>query len=163
MTNLKKIKSKIYSISEIKKIVEKWEKNGEKIIFSNGCFDIIHLGHIEILAKSADLGGKLIIGVNSDKSIKELKGNSRPILKQQARLATIASLFFVDAVVVFEELTPQKVIELIKPNIITKGGDYNKEDVIGKDFISKYGGKIVILPLSKGFSTTNILDTINDG
>ncbi|MDB9895382.1 D-glycero-beta-D-manno-heptose 1-phosphate adenylyltransferase [Flavobacteriales bacterium] len=163
MTSLKNIKNKIFSIAELKKEVQKWKKNNDKIVFTNGCFDILHLGHIELLAKAADLGNKLIIAVNSDASIKVLKGEKRPILDEKSRSIIIASLEKVNAVIIFKESTPLDVIKKINPDIIVKGGDYIKEDVIGKNYIEKYGGEVIIFPLSEGFSTTSILEKIYNG
>ena len=163
MTSLKNIKNKIFSIAELKKEVQKWKKNNDKIVFTNGCFDILHLGHIELLAKAADLGNKLIIAVNSDASIKGLKGEKRPILDEKSRSIIIASLEKVNAVIIFKESTPLDIIKKINPDIIVKGGDYIKEDVIGKNYIEKYGGEVIIFPLSEGFSTTSILEKIYNG
>ena len=163
MTSLKNIKNKIFSIAELKKEVQKWKKNNDKIVFTNGCFDILHLGHIELLAKAADLGNKLIIAVNSDASIRGLKGEKRPILDEKSRSIIIASLEKVNAVIIFKESTPLDVIKKINPDIIVKGGDYIKEDVIGKNYIEKYGGEVIIFPLSEGFSTTSILEKIYNG
>ena len=160
MNNLNTLKNKIISSKLIADKVNIWKNNKQKIVFTNGCFDIIHLGHIELLAKSADLGNRLIIGINSDSSIKSLKGEARPILGENSRAIIIAALNFVDAVVVFKEITPIEIIKKIQPEIIVKGGDYKEDDVVGKDIISKYGGKVIILPLTKGFSTTNILNKI---
>ena len=162
MTNLKLLKNKIISSEIILNKVKAWKKNNQKIVFTNGCFDIIHLGHIELLAKASDLGDKLIIGINSDLSVKSLKGKERPVLDEKSRSIIIAALNFVDAVVVFEELTPLKIIKKIQPEIIVKGGDYNEDDVVGKNFISKYNGSVIILPLTKGFSSTSILNKIEN-
>jgi len=113
MSNLKNIKSKIYSLSDLKIQSDKWKENGEKIVFTNGCFDLLHRGHIEVLANTADLGDKLIIGLNSDSSIKELKGGNRPIMDEISRAILLASLQFVDAIVFFSEETPYKLIETL--------------------------------------------------
>ena len=162
MKNLKILKDKIISSGLILNKVKAWKKNNQKIVFTNGCFDIIHLGHIELLAKAGDLGDKLIIGINSDSSIKSLKGEERPVFDEKSRSMIIAALNFVDAVVVFEELTPLEIIKKIHPEIIVKGGDYNEDDVVGKDFISNYDGSVIILPLTKGFSSTSILNKIRN-
>ena len=162
MTNLKLLNNKIISSELILNKVKAWKKNNQKIVFTNGCFDIIHLGHIELLAKASDLGDKLIIGINSDLSVKSLKGKERPVLDEKSRSIIIAALNFVDAVVVFEELTPLKIIKKIQPEIIVKGGDYDEDDVVGKNFISKYDGSVIILPLTKGFSSTSILNKIEN-
>ena len=126
------------------------------------CFDLIHLGHIEVLARSADLGDILIIGVNTDSSIKELKGENRPIIEEYSRAQQLASLEFVDAVILFNEQTPLELIKVIKPNVITKGGDYNSEQVVGNEITVKNEGEVIIIPLTQGYSTTSILDKIKN-
>ena len=134
----------------------------KKIVFTNGCFDLIHLGHIEILARSSDFGDKLIIGVNSDLSIKKLKGENRPIIEESSRIKQLSALEFVDAVILFDEDTPLKLIESIKPDVITKGGDYTAKNVVGNEVVSQKKGEVVIIPLTKGFSTTSILNKIKN-
>lgn len=130
----------------------------KKVVFTNGCFDILHKGHIEYLQKSKELGDYLIVGLNSDESVKKLKGDSRPINKQQDRKAVLESLKCVDEVIIFEEETPYELIKNIKPDLITKGGDYkSKELVVGNDLAD-----VMILPYVEGYSTTNILEKIND-
>ena len=163
MNNLQKINQKIYLIDDLQMLIKNWRKNGKKIIFTNGCFDIIHLGHIDTLAKSADLGDKLIVGINSDTSVKKNKGDKRPIIDQKSRSNLIAALGFVDAVYIFNELTPEQLIKTIRPDVIVKGGDYLKKDVVGYKILSEYGGEVIILPFTKGFSTTQILEKISNG
>ena len=124
------------------------------IVFTNGCFDILHRGHIDYLKLSRSLGDRLVVGVNSDASVKRLKGESRPINTVEDRVAILKSLRFVDQVEVFDEDTPINLIKKIRPNIITKGGDYKEEDVVGYGLV-----KVIIIPLTKGFSTTGILKT----
>ena len=126
------------------------------------CFDLIHLGHIEVIARSADLGDILIIGVNTDNSIKRLKGKNRPIVEEISRAKQLAALEFVDAVVFFDQDTPTDLIKVINPNVITKGGDYNTDQVIGNDIVIKNDGEVVIIPLTQGYSTTSILEKIKD-
>jgi len=157
---LEKVKNKIFNKNNLLEKLEIWRKGNKKIVFTNGCFDLIHLGHIEVLARSADLGDILIIGVNTDSSIKELKGNNRPIIEEDSRAQQLASLEFVDAVILFNEQTPLELIKVIKPNVITKGGDYNSEQVVGNEIAIENEGEVIIIPLTQGYSTTSILDKI---
>lgn len=162
MTNLQNIKSKIYTLPELVEQSKIWRGKGEKIVFTNGCFDLIHLGHIEILARSSDFGDKLIIGVNSDLSIKKLKGENRPIIEESSRIKQLSALEFVDAVVLFDEDTPLKLIETIKPDVITKGGDYTAKNIVGNEVVSQKNGEVIIIPLTQGYSTTSILNKIKN-
>ena len=159
---LKKINNKIFDLQLLMKKIEKWRSENKKIVFTNGCFDLIHLGHIEILARSSDFGDKLIIGVNSDLSIKKLKGENRPIIEESSRIRQLSALEFVDAVVLFDEETPIKLIETIKPDVITKGGDYTAKNVVGNEVVSQKSGEVVIIPLTQGYSTTSILNKIKN-
>ncbi|MAX68275.1 MAG: D-glycero-beta-D-manno-heptose 1-phosphate adenylyltransferase [Flavobacteriales bacterium] len=160
MSNLKNIKSKIYSLSDLKIQSDKWKENGEKIVFTNGCFDLVHRGHIEVLANTADLGDKLIIGLNSDSSIKELKGENRPIMDEITRSILLASLQFVDAIVFFSEETPYKLIENLVPDILAKGGDYKVTEISGNEVVLENGGEVILIPFIDGFSSTNIVEKI---
>ena len=159
---LNKINNKIFDLQLLMKKIEKWRSENKKIVFTNGCFDLIHLGHIEILARSSDFGDKLIIGVNSDLSIKKLKGENRPIIQQSSRIRQLSALEFVDAVILFDEETPIKLIETIKPDVITKGGDYTAKNVVGNKVVSQKNGDVVIIPLTQGYSTTSILNKIKN-
>jgi len=159
---LNKLKSKILNINDLSKIINEWRLNGDKIVFTNGCFDLIHLGHLEILARSADLGDKLIVGINSDESIKKIKGNSRPIIEEDSRAKQLAAIEFIDAVILFNEDTPYNLINILKPDVLTKGGDYKKNDIVGNQLINKEKGEVVIIPLTQGYSTTSILEKIKN-
>ena len=159
---LKKINNKIFDLQLLMKNIKKWRGENKKIVFTNGCFDLIHLGHIEILARSSDFGDKLIIGVNSDLSIKKLKGENRPIIEESSRIKQLSALEFVDAVVLFDEDTPLKLIETIKPDVITKGGDYTAKNIVGNEVVSQKNGEVIIIPLTQGFSTTSILNKIKN-
>lgn len=159
---LKKINDKIFDLQLLMNNIETWRSEKKKIVFTNGCFDLIHLGHIEILARSSDFGDKLIIGVNSDLSIKKLKGKNRPITKESSRIKQLSALEFVDAVVLFDEETPLKLIKTIKPDVITKGGDYTVKNVVGNEVVSQKNGEVVIIPLTQGYSTTSILNKIKN-
>ena len=159
---LNKLKAKIFHIEDFTQILKEWKSDGNKIVFTNGCFDLIHLGHLEILARSADLGNKLIVGINSDKSIRRIKGKSRPIIEEDSRAKQLAAIEFIDAVILFNEDTPYDLISFINPDIITKGGDYKKNDIVGNQLINKEQGEVVIIPLTQGYSTTSILEKIKN-
>ena len=132
--------------------------NKKKIVFTNGCFDILHPGHIHILDQAKSYGDILIVGLNSDNSIKRLKGPSRPKVSQEDRLKILSSIKFVDYVVLFEEETPLKLIEKIKPNFLVKGGDYILEDIIGREFVENNGGQVKIIKLLEGHSSSSLID-----
>jgi D-beta-D-heptose 7-phosphate kinase/D-beta-D-heptose 1-phosphate adenosyltransferase len=151
---------KIKTIKEIKKICEKLKKENKIIVFTNGCFDIIHPGHIKLLKKAKSLGDILIVGLNKDNSVKKLKGKMRPIIDEKGRAEILSSLSMVDYIVLFGEETPIRLIENILPHYIVKGGDYKEDEVVGKEVVEKYGGKVVIVPLYKKYSTTNLLKKI---
>jgi len=160
--SLEILNSKILDKERLLVKLTDWKEENKKIVFTNGCFDLIHLGHIEVIARSADLGDILIIGVNTDNSIKRLKGKNRPIVEEISRAKQLAALEFVDAVVFFDQDTPIDLIKVINPNVITKGGDYNTDQVIGNDIVTQNDGEVVIIPLTHGYSTTSILEKIKD-
>jgi D-beta-D-heptose 7-phosphate kinase/D-beta-D-heptose 1-phosphate adenosyltransferase len=136
--------------------VRAWQDQGDEIVFTNGCFDILHLGHIDYLEGARDLGDRLIIGLNSDASTQRLKGDARPINAEQSRAYLLASLSVVDLVTVFDEDTPAELIAEVLPDILVKGGDYTEADVVGGVVVKAHGGKVIILPYKEGFSTTSI-------
>lgn len=156
MKAIKSISLKIISRAAVAQKVARWKKEGKKIVFSNGCFDILHRGHIEYLAKASSLGDILIIGLNADVSVKRIKGQTRPINDEQARAILMAALSFVDAVVLFEEDTPYNLINLIRPDFLVKGKDYKAKDVVGYDILKKNGGKVKTIELVEGYSTSDI-------
>ena len=160
MSHLKKIENKIFTINDLKVKTERWKSLGNQIVFTNGCFDIIHQGHIEVLSKSADLGEKLIVGLNSDKSIKKLKGKDRPIKDEHSRAMLLASFYFVDAVILFSEDTPIRLIRELKPDILAKGGDYKIEKIAGHKIIQETGGEVKLIPFVEGYSSTQIIKNI---
>lgn len=132
----------------------------KKVVFTNGCFDILHVGHIRYLKKAAELGDILVVGLNSDNSIKRLKGNDRPVNREKDRIEMLSELDFIDYIIVFNDDTPYEVIKTIEPDILVKGGDYTLESVVGKDIVESYGGEVKIIPVVEGFSTTNIIGKI---
>lgn len=150
----------IKSKEELNCILSEWRFHNEKIVFTNGCFDVLHYGHIEYLAKAASIGSKLILGVNTDASVKKLKGEKRPINSEKARALTLAALVFVDKVVFFEEDTPLELIRQVQPDVLVKGGDYRPEEIVGYEVVKAKGGEILTLDFVKGYSTTEILEKI---
>src|SRR6186997_1218047 len=155
------ILEKIYSLTGIIEKTSQWKKEGKKLVFTNGVFDLLHKGHIFSLSQAAKQGDILIIGLNSDSSVKRLKGDSRPINDQDARALLLASLIMVDAVIIFEEDTPLKLITSILPGVLVKGGDYTIDEIAGAKEVIANGGKVVINPILEGFSTTSIIKAIS--
>ena len=162
MSHLNKLNTKIYSLEELENQVNAWKQAGEEVVFTNGCFDIIHKGHIEVLAQTADLGDRLIVGLNADSSIHKLKGKNRPIIDEQSRSFLLASLSFVDAVVLFSEDTPINLISTLNPDVLAKGGDYEISTIIGHKVVQENGGKVILVPFLDGFSSTTIIDKIKN-
>lgn len=155
------VSKKYYSdVSQLLQKLACWRFKNKKIVFTNGCFDIVHMGHIDYLAKSADKGDVLIIGLNSDASVNELKGANRPIIDENSRGLLLSSLWFVDAVVLFSEQTPKKIIEAIQPDVLIKGSDYKAEDIVGYDTVKNKGGKVITIDLIEGYSTSSIIQKI---
>jgi D-glycero-beta-D-manno-heptose 1-phosphate adenylyltransferase len=160
MSHLNKLNTKIYSLEELENQVNAWKQAGEEVVFTNGCFDIIHRGHIEVLVQTADLGNRLIIGLNSDSSIQKLKGKNRPIIDEQSRAILLASFSFVDAVILFSEDTPINLIRTLKPDVLAKGGDYEISTIVGHKVVQENGGEVILVPFVDGFSSTTIIDKI---
>jgi rfaE bifunctional protein nucleotidyltransferase chain/domain len=140
--------------------VAAWKSEGKKVVFTNGVFDLIHIGHITYLSKAAELGDKLIIGLNADSSVKRLKGDSRPINTQDSRAALLASFFFVDAIVVFEEDTPLNLITALMPDILIKGADYTIDNIVGAKEVMANGGEVKTITFVEGYSSTSIIQKI---
>jgi len=155
------LKERIFSREELMQEVKRIRLKSKTIAFTNGVFDILHEGHITVLAEAASFADVLIVGVNSDASVKKLKGNSRPVNSEDSRALIIASLIMVDAVVIFNEETPLELIKLILPDVLVKGGDYTIETVVGAKEVLADGGRVEIIPIREGFSTTNIINKIS--
>jgi D-beta-D-heptose 7-phosphate kinase/D-beta-D-heptose 1-phosphate adenosyltransferase len=155
------IPTKIYNLNELKLEVVRWRFKNKTIAFTNGCFDILHPGHIASLSQASAEASYLIVGVNSDASTKRLKGEGRPVNSQESRALLLASLVMVDAVVIFEEDTPLQLIKAIMPDFLVKGGDYTIDQIVGAKEVTENGGKIIINPIVEGFSTTNIIAQIS--
>lgn len=150
---------KIFSLSELKNEIEK-KRKGKKVVFTNGCFDLLHVGHVRYLQEARGLGDFLVLGLNSDASVSKLKGPERPVQVQDDRAEILAALECISWVTIFDEPTPLNLIETIKPDILVKGGDWPVEKIVGADFVLKNGGEVKSLPFHKGRSTTGIIDKI---
>ncbi len=166
------VQSKIYTLETLGKPLIVWRFFGKKIVFTNGCFDIIHRGHIDYLAKASDLGGSLVVGINSDASVKRQgKSASRPLQDEQTRAMILASLHFVSGVIIFDEDTPKDLIEFVNPDVLVKGADYdanekdpaNKKYIVGSESVKAYGGEVKTIEFLEGFSTTAIEKKIKEG
>ncbi len=158
MERLNHIKSKIYSWDHLQRQLAIWRFKDKKIVFSNGCFDVLHLGHVEYLAKARELGDLLIVGLNSDDSVRRLKGAHRPVNKEVARAVLLAALSFVDAVVVFDTDTPYELIKLVQPDILVKGKDYEGKEIVGSDIVKTHGGHVETIELTRGYSTSHTIE-----
>jgi rfaE bifunctional protein nucleotidyltransferase chain/domain len=152
--------SKIHTREEAAQIVQQWHNEGQKVVFTNGCFDIVHLGHIDYLEKARALGDKLVLGLNTDASVNRLKGPTRPVVNEYARARMMAAFGFVDTVILFDEPTPLELIQTICPDILVKGDDYTVENIVGADFVVSRGGVVKTIPLVKGYSTTSLIQKI---
>ena len=160
MRNTNSINKKIFTLPDLVHKIAQERVLGKKISFTNGCFDILHRGHIASLSEAAAEADFLVVGVNSDSSTKKLKGPGRPVNDEQSRALILAALLIVDAVVIFEEDTPLELIKALKPDVIVKGGDYTIEKIVGAEEVIAYGGKVVINPIVQGFSTTGLIGKI---
>jgi D-beta-D-heptose 7-phosphate kinase/D-beta-D-heptose 1-phosphate adenosyltransferase len=156
-------RNKLMDVKEAKKEIDRLKVQGKKIVFTNGCFDIMHPGHTRYLFSARELGDYLIVAVNSDRSTKAIKGEGRPILPQEARSEVLAALSCVDGVVIFDEDNPLKVIEYLMPEVLVKGGDWPEDEIIGADVVKRAGGKVKRIPYISGYSTTDIINKIRQG
>jgi len=154
------IEAKIKNLTELKNIAYRLKKAGKKIVFTNGCFDLLHYGHIKYLEAAKRKGDILIVAINSDVSVRKIKGEKRPIVKEHDRSRIVAALESVDYVVLFKECTPYKTLSLLKPDILVKGSDWNKNNIVGADVVLNYRGKVTTVPLLKDRSTTNLIKKI---
>lgn len=148
------------SWNKLRDKIEALKNEGKKIVFTNGCFDIIHVGHIDYLKKAKDLGDILVIAINSDKSVKRIKGDKRPINNEFDRLKFLEAFYFTDFITIFNEDTPLNLIKLIKPDILVKGGDWQLEEIVGKEIVDEYGGSVRTIPYLEGYSTSNLINKI---
>ncbi len=153
-------KDKILSLDDAISTVQLWKQRGKKVVFSNGCFDILHAGHVDYLEKAHALGDYLVMGLNTDASISRIKGPLRPVVNQEYRSRLLAALEFVDMVVLFDDNTPHELIKMLLPDILVKGNDYEISNIVGADIVMQHGGKVETIELTKGLSTTAIIQKI---
>jgi len=154
------MRQKIKAKKELRRIIVGLKTKGKRVVFTNGCFDLLHIGHVRYLEKAKALGDVLVVGVNSDSSVRKLKGRRRPIQPEQDRAEILSALGCVDYVALFNEIDPLKLITALKPDVLVKGGDWTKEQTVGKEVVERSGGEVVILPFVKGASTSNLIETI---
>ena len=148
----------LISFNDINQLLTTYRRENFKLVFTNGCFDLLHKGHLDLLSNAAGFGDKLFVGLNSDKSVKKLKGDSRPKQNERTRAQKLLELKYVNHVIIFEDLTPQKLIHTMSPNVLVKGGDYKKNEIVGAKHVISSGGVVKIVPLTPGFSTTSIIE-----
>ena len=160
MKELSLISKKIQDRESLVKQAAEWKKQGKKIVFTNGCFDILHRGHLQILADSAAAGDILVVGLNTDESVRKLKGEHRPVNEESFRAQMMASIQIVDAVTLFNEDTPLELIRVLAPDVIVKGGDYTIDQIVGSEEVLKRGGEVKIVPIVKGYSTSALIEAI---
>jgi rfaE bifunctional protein nucleotidyltransferase chain/domain len=158
----KSLIAKIADLPALKNKVAAWKAEGKKVVFTNGVFDLLHIGHITYMVKAAELGDKLMIGLNADASVKRIKGDDRPVNDQNSRALLLAALFFVDAVVLFEEDTPQQLIAALLPDVLVKGADYTIENIVGAKEVIANGGEVKTIDFVEGHSSTSIIQKIKD-
>lgn len=151
---------KIQAVSRLKKIAGTLKRQGKKIVFTNGCFDILHVGHVRYLTKARKMGDLLIVGLNTDRSVRMIKGDKRPIVPEKERAEVLAALEIVDYVVLFDEPEPLRLIAALKPDILVKGADWSKGEIVGREMVEKAGGKVARIPLVPGSSSTNVIEKI---
>ena len=154
------MREKIKERKELLRIIKTLKEKGKQIVFTNGCFDLLHLGHVRYLEEAKALGDVLVVGVNSDSSVRKLKGPKRPILPEEERTEILSGLGCVDYITIFNEADPLKLITSLKPNLLVKGGDWTREQIVGREVVERSGGELVIIPFVKGASTSNVIDTI---
>ena len=154
------MKGKIKTREELQRLIHNLKRSGKRIVFTNGCFDILHVGHVRYLEQAKSLGDVLVVGINSDRSVRGLKGPRRPILPVEERGEILSGLGCTDYVTVFDEPTPFELVSLLQPDVLVKGGDWTPEQVVGREVVEGSGGRVVILPFVEGSSTTNIIDVI---
>jgi rfaE bifunctional protein nucleotidyltransferase chain/domain len=154
------VRDKVQPRDQLKLTTAAAKRSGKKVVFTNGCFDLLHAGHLHVLREAKKLGDVLIVGLNSDRSVKEIKGSSRPIMPEGERAELIAALEMIDYVTIFDEPDPLNLIRELKPDVVAKGGDWREDQIVGKEWVEKTGGRVAIIPYLNGHSTTDIVDTI---
>ncbi len=152
------VKNKIQNLTHARQTVDYWKSNGLKVVFTNGCFDIIHLGHVDYLEKARSKGDKLVLGLNTDASVSKLKGPQRPINNEYARARVLAAMQFIDLIILFGEETPKELIAALTPDVLVKGSDYTIENIVGADHVLAHGGKVETIDFVEGYSTSGIIE-----
>lgn len=160
MAEKKEMRDKIKDRTNLLKTIQALKAQGKKIVFTNGCFDLLHVGHVRYLQEAKKEGDVLVVGLNSDRSVRELKGEDRPLISQAERAEVLAALEMVDFIVIFDEITPLKLINAVEPDVLVKGGDWKREDIVGSEEVESRGGKIVVVPEIPGKSSRNLIDQI---
>jgi len=151
---------RIKKASALARVISRLHAKGRKIVFTNGCFDILHVGHVEYLRKARSLGDILVVGLNSDSSVHKIKGKDRPVNRENDRAKVLSALYFVDYIVMFNEETPEKLIRQLRPDVLAKGGDWKTKDIVGGDFVASLGGRVVSIPFVKGYSSSSIIERL---
>lgn len=154
------MKEKIKAREELRTIVERSREEGRRVVFTNGCFDLLHIGHLRYLEEARTLGDLLVVGLNSDRSVREIKGPLRPIIPEEERAEMVSGLGCVDYVTIFDEKDPLSLITELKPHVLVKGGDWSKETIVGKEVVERLGGQVVVIPFVPGFSTSHLIQRI---
>jgi len=154
------LSAKIKKRNDLSATLTRLRRKGKRIVFTNGCFDILHVGHVDYLSKAKRLGDVLVVGLNSDDSVRRLKSARRPLNREKDRARVLSSMCFVDFITIFDEDTPKRLIEKLSPDVLVKGGDWKKKDIVGADFVRSRGGRVVTVPFVKGYSTTSIIKKI---
>jgi rfaE bifunctional protein nucleotidyltransferase chain/domain len=154
------VSGKVKSLDDLKRIADQARRDGKTVVLTNGCFDLLHRGHVHILREAKALGDILIVAINSDRSVKAIKGPSRPVLSESDRTELLAAMEMVDYVALFDEPDPYDLIAAVRPNVLVKGGDWGSDQIVGADIVKRYGGKVAVIPYLKGFSTTEIIERI---
>jgi len=152
---------KIKSLPELKKITKRLKARNKRIVFTNGCFELLHAGHVSYLQKAKAMGDMLVVGLNSDSSARKIKGSSRPVIKENDRAKVLSGLCCVDLITIFSSATPYDLIKAVRPDVLVKGGDWKVKDIVGAEFVTSYKGKVKSLPYLKGYSTTDIIKKIH--
>jgi D-beta-D-heptose 7-phosphate kinase/D-beta-D-heptose 1-phosphate adenosyltransferase len=156
------VSDKLKTLDELIKIAAQARRNGKSVVFTNGCFDLLHRGHVHVLRQAKAAGDLLVVAINSDQSVKAIKGPTRPVTAEMDRLELIAAMEMVDYVILFDEPDPSKLITAIKPNVLAKGGDWGADGVVGADIVEREGGRVVLVPYLKGYSTSEIIERIRN-
>jgi D-glycero-beta-D-manno-heptose 1-phosphate adenylyltransferase len=160
MNLIDEIRGKLLNNDLLMQRLDEWKQDNLKVVFTNGCFDLLHPGHVDYLSRARKLGDRLVIGLNSDSSVSRLKGQNRPINNENDRAFMLAAYSFIDAIILFEEDTPYNLISVVKPHYLVKGGDYSPETVVGADIVENLGGKVIILPFIDGYSSSKLISII---